>query len=112
MKINKTHSEEGEESEEEPDPREEEIESKLKERLYSLGWRDNQSVIMMTSQWSESFVVHSKWKAKTRDFFDAFHGATDYGACSMVLPFLDFENPDTYDLKPRQGQRETCQYVL
>jgi hypothetical protein len=33
-----------------------------------------------------------------KNFFDSSFTITDYGACSVIYPYLDFDNPNTKDL--------------
>jgi hypothetical protein len=41
-----------------------------------------------------------------RKFFDAYSVVTDYGACCLIVPYLDFVNPKTKDLNPKQYSSE------
>ena len=55
----------------------------------------------MSKVWEPQFRI--KWKnLYTAYFFSSYHSLTDYGACSNILPVLDFENPFTRDLTNRQ----------
>ena len=40
-------------------------------------------------------ILQAEWKSGTPEaFFPAFKSATDYGACCLLTPYLDFELPD------------------
>ncbi len=44
-----------------------------------------------------------EWATKINHaFYDAFLTITDFGACCQMIPYLDFENPETVDLDPSQ----------
>ena len=56
----------------------------------------------------QSFLTNScyrnpEWSQKAhRKFFDSYSVLTDYGACCLILPYLDFINPATKDLNPNE----------
>ena len=41
-------------------------------------------------------ILQAEWKSKvTVNFLPAFKSATDYGACCLITPYLDFESNKT-----------------
>ena len=41
-------------------------------------------------------ILQVEWKTRISDtFYPAFKSTTDYGACCLIIPYLDFELPDS-----------------
>jgi hypothetical protein len=48
-------------------------------------------------EWSQQYY---------RKFFDAYSVLTDYGACCLIVPYLDFVNPRTKNIDPDEYSAE------
>ena len=71
-------------------------------RLKKLGWNGTIPVLEMSSHKSDDLLLLVDWKGKfENNFFRSAFTITDYGACSVVYPYLDFENPKTQNLTKR-----------
>ena len=65
------------------------------------GWDENTPFYKASSQNCSDMILKADWKSiYSRDFYDAFKTATDYGACCLITPYLDFQNPKTKDISP------------
>jgi hypothetical protein len=46
-------------------------------------------------------LIGSEWGSNfSRKFYNAYPGQTDYGACCLIVPFLNLINPATRDIDP------------
>ena len=72
------------------------------ERLKSsYGWNDTVSFANLASQNCSDMIIYSEWKSNvSHSFYDTYQSMTDYGACCLITPYLDFENPATVNLDP------------
>ena len=49
----------------------------------------------------EDIMVYAHFKdTESRLFYKAYRSSTDYGVCCLVVPYLDFENPETRNVSP------------
>jgi hypothetical protein len=72
-------------------------------RMKKLGWNKTIAIVELSSHNSEDIILSYTWKTKFEyNFFKSYFTLTDYGACSIVYPYLDFENPSTRNLTSRQ----------
>jgi hypothetical protein len=74
--------------------------AKLDQMLAKLtsfyGWNDHTPFYKLASQNCSDMLILTEWKSKgAYKFYDAWQTATDYGACCLITPYLDFENPET-----------------
>ncbi len=56
------------------------------------------------------FSAHPSTKS-FRTFFKAWKGLTDYGACCLVSPYLNFVNEETKGLDPDKYEGRHWQYL-
>jgi hypothetical protein len=71
--------------------------------MSKVNWNKNTSFLRMGSQNSSDALISVKWQQKPiKTFFEAYKSNTDYGACSLIYPNLDFDNPETKDMSDRQ----------
>ena len=53
-------------------------------------------------------ILHADWKSMFhKTFFPAFKSTTDYGACCLITPYLDFELPDSKKTLTDEGYSYT-----
>ena len=65
------------------------------------GWTKAKPFWEISSQNCSDMVLEATWKNKyVSRFYDAYKSSTDYGACCLITPYLDFENPATKDVHP------------
>ena len=51
--------------------------------------------------WLKLLSLLSEWSSEyNKTFFSALQTSTDYGACCLIAPYLDFVNPETVYLDP------------
>ena len=68
-------------------------------RLKRIGYNGIIPVLQLSSHKSNDTILSVIWKRTfEKNFFDASFTITDYGACSIIYPYLDLENPGTKDL--------------
>ena len=61
------------------------------------------AIIELSSHNSDDILLSYTWKTNFEyNFFKSYFTLTDYGACSIIYPYLDFENPGTKNLTTRQ----------
>ena len=89
----------------EKDPRDEEYMRILNETQVKMGvqygWTKNKPFWEISSQNCSDMVLEATWKNQyVAKFYDAYKSSTDYGACCLITPFLDFQNPKTKDVHP------------
>ena len=48
------------------------------------------------------FLAHPITETVKKFFGGAWHGVTDYGACCLITPHLNFVNPETKDMTPEK----------
>ena len=46
------------------------------------------------------FSSFTEWGNTTQKFYNSFQVLTDYGACCVIVPYLDLVNPATINLEP------------
>ncbi len=64
--------------------------------LESVGWDDETPFYKLASQNCSDMVLQAEWKnIYKKEFHEFFKSATDYGACCLITPYLDFEFNDT-----------------
>ena len=66
-------------------------------------WNREQRFYNISSQNCTDMILYVKWKSNstyTRNFYPAFKSSSDYGACCLLTPYLDFEYEDTRNLTP------------
>ena len=63
----------------------------IHDKMINMGWHEKKSFLLMASPNSTDMFVSVKWNGSTRHFFDATQGVTDHGSCSMIMPYLDFD---------------------
>ena len=69
--------------------------------IYS--WTREQRFYNISSQNCTDMILYVKWKSNsnfTRSFYPAFKSSSDYGACCLLTPYLDFEYEETRNLNP------------
>jgi hypothetical protein len=72
-------------------------------RLKRVGWDNKTPVLQLSSHKSEDTFLSYNWKSKyEKNFFKSYFTITDYGACSVVYPYLDFEFGLTKNATNRQ----------
>ena len=77
-------------------------------RLKKVGYNGTLPVLGMSSHKGNNTILSAKWKrGEAVTFFDASFTITDYGACSVVYPYLDFENPKTKNMETRNYDGQT-----
>ena len=87
---------------------------KLKSHMRKIGWNETTPFLKVASQPNEDAVLRYTWKLELPyTFFKAYQGLADYGACSVLYPYLDFENPETKHLENRQysGSQLVSQFL-
>jgi hypothetical protein len=53
------------------------------------------------------YFFNTEWASKiNHTFYNAFQTITDFGTCCQMIPYLDFENPETVDLDPSEYTAE------
>ncbi len=78
-------------------------ETAIEETLRAVGWNLNKTFLLLASQESEDALLRVTWKTTMQqEFFAAYKAMTDYGACQIIFPHLDFEDDDTKNLINRQ----------
>ena len=72
-----------------------------KKMVEKYGWNEAKPFWEISSHNCSNMVLKATWKSKYEvKFYDAYKSSTDYGACCLITPFLDFENPETKDVHP------------
>ena len=74
--------------------------NKMKE-IYN--WNNQTLFYNISSQICSNMIIGVSWKSNPNYsdvFLDAFKSSTDYGACCLIMPYLDLENPLTKYLSP------------
>jgi len=71
-------------------------------RLRKIGWDNKKPVLELTSHKSEEILLSYNWKTKNKNFFKSYFTLTDYGACSVLYPYLDLEYKPTSNATDRQ----------
>ena len=67
------------------------------------GWRRQKRFYNISSQNCTDMILSVQWKSNasyTKSFYPAFKSSSDYGACCLLTPYLDFEDEETKDLNP------------
>jgi hypothetical protein len=55
-------------------------------------------------KFSSLFFFYLEWATDiSHKFYPAFQGITDYGACCLIVPYLNLINPETMNLDPTDG---------
>ena len=43
-------------------------------------------------------ILKAEWKSQFKaNFYDAYKTATDYGACCLITPYLDFQKSSLFE---------------
>ena len=87
------------------DPRDGEYERILNETQAKMakeyGWTKNKPFWKFSSQNCSDMILFAEWRnTYNQTFYNAFKSSTDYGACCLITPFMDFQNPSTKDKDP------------
>ena len=67
------------------------------------GWTKEKRFYNISSQNCTDMILKVEWKSNpnfTKHFYPAFKSSSDYGACCLLTPYLDFEHEETRDLNP------------
>ena len=65
------------------------------------GWNDTVKFQVLASQNCSDMLILTEWMSQPPyKFYDAYQTATDYGACCLITPFLDFVYNKTKDKPP------------
>jgi hypothetical protein len=74
----------------------------LLKNLTRKGWNETIPFYKLASQKCSDMIIRTKWKSKSQKGinYEARQTVTDYGACCMITPYLDFENTETKDKLP------------
>ena len=70
----------------------------LEQMKVKYDWNEYTRFYNISSQNCSDMIIRVIWKSNenyTETFFDAFKSSTDYGACCLITPYLDLENPTT-----------------
>ena len=65
------------------------------------GWNESKQFQVLASQNCSDMLILTDWMSQPPyKFYAAYQTATDYGACCLITPYLDFVNNKTKDLPP------------
>ena len=65
-------------------------------------WNSYTRFLDVSSQNCSDMILGARWKSNfNTTFYDAFKTSTDYGACCLITPYLDLENPKTRHISAR-----------
>ena len=71
----------------------------------AYGWTRYQRFYNISSQNCTDMILYVQWKSNssyTKNFYQAFKSSSDYGACCLITPYLDFEYAETRDKNPNK----------
>ena len=67
------------------------------------GWTKEKRFYNISSHNCKDMILKVEWKSNpnfTKHFYPAYKSSSDYGACCLLTPYLDFEHEETRDLNP------------
>ena len=70
----------------------------------NFDWKPDTRFYNISTQKCSDTILRVIWKNNaeyTRVFFNAYKTSTDYGACCLITPYLDFENPKLVGVNPQ-----------
>ena len=71
--------------------------------MAKIGWNQDTTFLDVASQKPKDALLRVTWKDyPPKYYFQSFLSLTDYGACGLIIPNLDFENELTKDMTDRQ----------
>ncbi len=75
----------------------------LESLMTKIGWNETENFAALASQKETDTLLMVNWKSKYESFFfNSFLALTDFGACPLIYPYLDFEYGPTKDSQDRQ----------
>ena len=79
------------------------LENIMDKMTEAYGWTRHQRFYNISSQNCTDMILYVQWKSNsnfTEQFYPAFKSSSDYGACCLLTPYLDFEYNETRNLNP------------
>ena len=85
--------------------------TELEDKLALIDWNENKTFLLLASQHSTDALLRVRWKSVLQhEFFGSFKSVTDYGACNVIYPNIDFSS-ERWNLTDRQYDGMTLHNV-